>query len=138
MPSHDYSNEVRPLRSRSARWLLIAAGTVLAGLGMLGVVLPLLPGMPFLLLAAACFARASDRLYNALLNNRLVGPSIVQWRRSRSMPLRAKVSAIGLVVVAFGVTVVWALENVWARGGMVALAVGIVAFIARVPTAELE
>jgi uncharacterized membrane protein YbaN (DUF454 family) len=135
-PRHDYGDEVHPLASRAARWMLIVAGTILVGLGVLGVVLPVLPGTPFLLLAAACYARASNRFYNALLNNRVVGPTIVNWRHSRTMPLQAKVSAIGLVTVAFGVTVGWVLVHLWARLGMIALAVGIIVFIARVPTSQ--
>lgn len=132
----DYRGEVHPLRSRTARWVLITVGTALVGLGVLGVILPVLPGTPFLLLAAACYARASDRFYNALLNNRVVGPTIVNWRHSRSMPLQAKVSAIGLVVVAFGITVGWVLEHPWARAGMITVALGIIVFILRVPTAQ--
>lgn len=133
-PRRDYSDEVHVLRSRPVRGALLAAGVVLVGVGALGVVLPVLPGTPFLLLAAACFARASDRFYNALLNNRVVGPTVVSWRHSKSMPLQAKVSAIGLVVLAFGVTVGWVLVHPLARVGMIAIAVGIIVFIVRVPT----
>ena len=77
----DFSRDVRPLKSSWARWLLVGLGTLFVALGALGAVLPVLPTTPFLLLAAACYARASTRFYNWLLNNRLFGPSIEAWRR---------------------------------------------------------
>jgi uncharacterized membrane protein YbaN (DUF454 family) len=105
--AHDYSAEVHPHRSHALRWVYIGVGTLLVGLGVLGVMLPFLPGTPFLLLAAACYARASSRFYNWLLNNRLVGPSIVQWRRSRRIPRSARRRALFLVVVVFTLTVLF-------------------------------
>ncbi len=136
MEQRDYSHEVRPLTSRSARWLLVAAGTVLVGIGILGVILPLLPGTPFLLLAAACYARASTRFYNWLLNNRLVGPTLAAWREDRSIPFRAKVSAISMVIIAFGISAGFVIEPVAARMAMAVLGLGIVVFLMRLPTSE--
>jgi len=57
---------------------------------MLGVVLPVLPTTPFLLLAAACFARSSQRLYDWLLGLRGVGPALQDFREGRGVPARAK------------------------------------------------
>lgn len=62
------------------RVLLLVLGTLCAGIGALGVVLPLLPTTPFLLLAAVCFARASTRLHDALLAHRVLGPYIRDYR----------------------------------------------------------
>jgi uncharacterized membrane protein YbaN (DUF454 family) len=73
------------------------AGTVFVGLGVLGAILPLLPATPFLLLAAACYVRGSERLYNWLMNNRYLGTYIRNFREGRGMPVRAKVIAITLL-----------------------------------------
>ena len=64
--------------SRLVRALLIAAGTLCVALAALGAVLPLLPTVPFLLLAAACYARASERFYRRLLASRTFGPSLTR------------------------------------------------------------
>jgi uncharacterized membrane protein YbaN (DUF454 family) len=86
-----------PVSSGPLRWLLLGAGFAFVGLAALGAALPVLPTVPLLLLAAACFARSSSRFYHWLLTNRLFGPLIRDWRETRSIPFRAKVSAIALV-----------------------------------------
>jgi uncharacterized membrane protein YbaN (DUF454 family) len=84
----------RPHRSRTVRWLLWAAGSLALGLGLLGVVLPGLPTTPFVLLAAACYAKASPRLHAWLLNHRLLGPTLRDWEQHRSLTRRTKTVAV--------------------------------------------
>jgi len=69
-------------------WLL--AGLLALALGVLGIFLPLLPTTPFVLLAAWCFTRGSRRCEAWLLNHRLFGPMVRDWRERRAVPLRAK------------------------------------------------
>ena len=72
-----------------SRWLLIAAGTVFLALGVVGILLPLLPTTPFLLLAAACYAKSSKRFSNWLLNNRVFGKIIKDYREGWGIPLNS-------------------------------------------------
>ena len=72
------------------RALLATAGVIALGLGLLGVVLPGLPTTPFVLLAAACFARASPRLHRWLTRHRFLGPMVRDWEAHRSLPLHVK------------------------------------------------
>lgn len=74
----------------AARIILNTLGTVCVALGVLGVVLPLLPATPFLLLASACYVRGSERLHRRLVSHRLLGPYIEAFRGGRGMPARAK------------------------------------------------
>jgi uncharacterized membrane protein YbaN (DUF454 family) len=76
------------------RWLLIAVGVSSVGLGTLGVFLPLLPTTPFLLLAAACFVRSSDRLHDWLLSHRVYGPIIRGYREHRALPASSKITIL--------------------------------------------
>ncbi len=79
------------------RWLLMTIGIISVGVGTAGIFLPLLPTTPFLLVAAACFIRSSDRLYQWLIHNRWFGSYIRNYREQRALPLRAK--AIALILL---------------------------------------
>ena len=131
---HDFSDEVRPHTNRVVRAVLLTVGVLFAGLGIAGVVLPLLPGMPFLLIAAACFARASDRFYNWLLNHSLVGPPLHVWRNHRRIPRRVKPRAIAAVLVAFGLSTWLALDDTLLRGLWMLFGIGVAVLIAGLPT----
>lgn len=86
------------------RPLWLAAGIVSVGLGLAGVALPLLPTTPFMILAAACFARSSPRLHDWLWNHRLFGPTIRDWRQHRAIPPVAKRASLAAMGAAFGLS----------------------------------
>lgn len=132
----DYSHEVRHHDSRLVRALLVVAGFAFIGLGILGVFLPVLPTTPFLLLAAACFARASARFYNLLLNSRTFGPLIVEWRRHRAIPWRTKLWAIGLMASTLAVSVVFFVREPWLQVALGGLGVLLAAWMASIPSRD--
>ena len=76
------------------RIVLIGLGTIFLALGVVGVVVPGLPTTPFLLLSAACYVRSSERLYTRLLNHKVFGKIIRDFRETRSISLRSKVISI--------------------------------------------
>ena len=76
--------------NQTKRLLYMGAGWSALGLGILGIPLPLLPTTPFLLLAAVCFARGSQRWHDWLLQHPQLGPPIVAWQRERAIPRRVK------------------------------------------------
>ncbi len=84
-------------------WLII--GFTSLALGIAGVVLPLLPTTPFVLLAAYCFARSSPRMYDWLMTHKLFGPLIRNWEQHRAIAPRAKLLAVlsmaGVFVLAW-------------------------------------
>lgn len=73
------------------RLVWIFFGIVSLIIGLLGVILPLLPTTPFVLLAAALFAKSSTRLYNYLAANKYFGPMIISWQETRTVPPKAKI-----------------------------------------------
>jgi uncharacterized membrane protein YbaN (DUF454 family) len=87
-------------------------GLACVGLGMLGVVLPLLPTVPFMLLAAFCFARSSERLHNWLLAHRHFGPAVIDWQERGAIDPRVKristiaISAVFALSLIIGVKIV--------------------------------
>ena len=83
----------------SLRPLWIAGGALSVALGLVGIVLPLLPTTPFLLLAAFCFARGSPRLHNWLIHHPRFGPPIERWRERGAISKKAKLMA-GLAMLA--------------------------------------
>ncbi len=103
----DYSREMNLHDSPALRLLFWALGVLCVLLGIVGALLPVLPTTPFMLLAAACFARASTRFYNWLLNNAIFGPTILEWRRYRSLPWRVKLTAIVLMATTLSVSIIF-------------------------------
>ncbi|HFC53145.1 MAG TPA: DUF454 domain-containing protein, partial [Gammaproteobacteria bacterium] len=84
------------------RIILISVGFLCVALGAVGLVLPVMPTTPFLLVAAACFARSSPRFHDWLLNLRLFGTLIKNWQQNRTIPIRAKLLAIATIVLLGG------------------------------------
>ncbi|MEL6583501.1 MAG: YbaN family protein [Pseudomonadota bacterium] len=81
-----------------ALWMM--GGFIALGLGLLGVVLPLLPTVPLVLLAAFCFARSSERMHQWLVEHPRFGPGIRNWQEHGAISVRGKRMAaisIGLV-----------------------------------------
>lgn len=136
MPPEDYSAEVRRHGSPVVRVLLVVAGTACVGLGVLGLFLPVLPTTPFLLLAAACYARASRRFYNWLLNNRTFGPTIREWRRYRSIPYRTKLTAIVLMSLTLTSSIVFFVHNPYLQAALAILGGALAVWMYRIPSRD--
>jgi uncharacterized membrane protein YbaN (DUF454 family) len=79
------------------KWFYISAGLICLGIGAVGVFVPLLPTTPFLLLAAACFLRSSERLYHWLMNHRIFGSYIRNYREHRAMSIPSKILVLALL-----------------------------------------
>ena len=76
------------------RLLLVTFGLIFLGLGIIGYILPGMPGTIWLIIAAALFVRSSDRLYNFVVNNRLFGRHVGEFLETGAMPLRAKLISV--------------------------------------------
>ncbi|TPW33565.1 DUF454 domain-containing protein [Martelella alba] len=83
------------------RLLLLAGGWLMVGLAIVGAVLPIMPTVPFLIVAAAFFARSSPELEARLMNHKHFGPSLVQWRRHGAISTPAKLLAVTAMAGSF-------------------------------------
>jgi uncharacterized membrane protein YbaN (DUF454 family) len=115
------------------RALLIAGGTLCVGLGVLGIFLPLLPTTVFLLLAAACYARSSERFYLKLINNPVLGAYIRNSREGRGMRRRDKAITLALLWIGIGATMIWTVEAIWLRLLLFGIAGGVTIHVVKIP-----
>jgi uncharacterized protein len=121
-------------RSRVVRILLWIAGSLSLVLGLIGVLLPGLPTTPFILLAAACYARASPRLHQWLLNHRWLGPMLRDWERDRSLTRRTKTVAVGSMLLMVSLSI-WSFRgNATVQGVLLAAALVGAWVVLRIPT----
>ena len=117
-------NKTKAIRNWT-RPLLIIAGTLLVGLGIIGILMPVLPTTPFLLLAAACYARSSQRFYHWLLNNKWFGNYIKNYIQRKGVPLKVKILAITWLWITIGFSVVFAVEVFLVRLILILIAIGV-------------
>lgn len=92
----------RPPAPLRVAWLVF--GFLCVGLGLIGVVLPLLPTAPFMLLAAYAFARSSPRMHDWLVQHPWFGPPIRNWRDHGAIQRGAKLAAAGSMAVVLAVS----------------------------------
>jgi uncharacterized membrane protein YbaN (DUF454 family) len=117
--------EKRKKTSKLSKLALILAGSVFLVLGILGIFLPLLPTTPFLLLAAACYFRSSDRFYNWLMNNKWLGSYIKDYREKKSIPIKIKVVTLSILWLAIAYSVFFVVNIFLLKVILILIAVGV-------------
>ena len=120
------------------RTLLLASGTLCVVLSVLGIFLPVLPTTPFLLLAAICYARSSERFYNWLMTNRWCGEYVRNYREGRGIPLKQKVLTILLLWLTIGYAVWFVISLWWVKLIVLSIAVSVTIHLVRVKTLKPE
>ncbi|TNF22270.1 MAG: DUF454 domain-containing protein [Deltaproteobacteria bacterium] len=129
-----FGEDARAHHSPLVRALYVAAGTVSLVTGVIGILVPVLPTTPFILVATACYVKASPRLYDKILSNRVVGFPVYTWQVNRTVPRRVRVVAVTVVLLTFSTTIAFAVKPLWARLLMAALGLGLATFLWRLPT----
>lgn len=119
------------------RILLIMVGWLCVVLATLGVVLPLLPTTPFLLLAAWCFARSSPRFHHWLLHRSWFGSYLRHWQAHRALPKGAKPKVVALIVTTFAISIYF-VPLLWVRILLVCMMFALLIMMWRLPVVDLE
>jgi uncharacterized membrane protein YbaN (DUF454 family) len=136
--SLSYNMGMSRMSGKLKRRLFIIAGTVAAGIGIIGIVVPVLPTTPFLLLAAICYMHGSERLYNALLRNRLFGNYISNYLEGRGMSLAMKVWTIIILWLAIILTGILLTDSLVVRIILAVVLVGVTVHIILLKTLKKD
>ena len=112
------------MSDRLKRQLLIVTGTICVVIGVIGIFIPILPTTPFLLLAAACYLRSSQRFHSWLMNNRLFGTYIRNYTEGRGIPTKVKLFTIVLLWVTIGISI-WVVANLIVTTILLIIAAGV-------------
>lgn len=131
-PQTQKSSEQKPPHILLQKYL----GIFLVGLAALGVLLPVLPTTPFLLLAARCFSKSSNRWHDWLMRNKTFGSLIRNWEERQCISRRTKLVATSSVCLVGTYTVVFALVNTYAQVATAALLIYALVFICRLSVCE--
>ncbi|AWT50300.1 YbaN family protein [Acinetobacter baumannii] len=88
--------------NRFVRLIFMILGAVFFILGLIGIVLPVLPTTPFILLTATCWAKGSIKFNNWLLNHKIFGKMVIDWQQHRAIPRKAKYLAWSMMALSCG------------------------------------
>ncbi|MCX6064987.1 MAG: YbaN family protein [Chloroflexi bacterium] len=119
---------------RKSVWIL--GGTICIGLGLIGVLFPILPTTPFLLLAAFCYARGSKRIYHWLVYQSWAGATIQNYQSGHGIPPKQKAFTIALLWLTIGSTIYLVPLAWWLKIVLVAVATGVTIHLARMKNCQ--
>ncbi len=107
------------------KYLFLLAGSLSILLGVIGIVVPLLPTVPFLLLAAYLYARGSERFYLWLIHHEWFGTILANYKDGKGIPLRIRIYSLLFLWLTLGISMLLFVENMIAKLIMLAVAVGV-------------
>lgn len=118
--------------SRLIRWPSLLLAYLFLGLAVIGVVLPGLPTVPFLLLAGWFAARGSERLHRWLYAHPHFGALLINWEQQKAISRRTKTIAVVLLLISWGI-MFWRIDYPWLLAGLALLFAAVAAFIVTRP-----
>ena len=103
--------------------LIFIGGFISLILGIIGLVIPILPTTPFLLLASAAFAKSSERFNNWLLNNKILGAYIKNYREGKGLPLKIKAITLSLLWITIIISIIFLMHLFWVQFVLICIAI---------------
>lgn len=111
------------------RTLWVILGFVFIGIGIIGYLTPMMPGLVFFLIAAFCFAKGSRKFLRMLIENRYVGQQIIDFKKGRGMTVETKLIAITMMLVSMFVSAFYLVDIYWVRWAICITALVVVVII---------
>lgn len=134
----DYSNdESEKISDKIKRGLLIVAGTISLIIGTVGIVIPVLPTTPFLLIATACYLRGSEKLHNWILNNRVIGEFIKNYKEGKGILIKHKIFTITLLWLTIMISTLFVVSLLYLRIILITIAIIVTTHILSLPTYKI-
>jgi uncharacterized protein len=115
--------------NRVLRIFLVTSGFLMVGMGILGAILPVVPGTVFFIIAAICFAKSSEKFYKLLIHNRYVGPHLQNYLEEKFIPVKTKIIIISSLWISITASAVYVLDVLWQRAILFLVAVGVSIYI---------
>jgi uncharacterized membrane protein YbaN (DUF454 family) len=106
---------MKKLASNTIKSLWVAAGFVFTGIGIIGMITPLMPGLVFFIIASYCFAKGSRRFLRMLIGNPYIGPRILDFKRGKGMTRSTKISALGVLWIGVIISAFFLVDKEWVK-----------------------
>jgi len=124
------------MRDSIKKILLLSLGTLSLILGFIGIFIPLLPTTPFLLLAAACYIRGSQKFYYLLIKNRWLGEYIKNYQDGKGIPLKVKIITIIILWITIIISIIIFVFNSIIQIILFFIAIGVTIHIIKIKTID--
>jgi len=121
-------------KNKFIRSLFFVAGTITLVLGAVGIVLPILPTTPFLLISLACYLRSSERMTHWMLNNKYFGTYIRNYKEGKGIPMKTKLFAITVLWITISLSAFVLVPILVVQIILLVVAVGVTVHLIRLPT----
>ena len=127
--------KIKIVKNPVGRLLLKLLGFLCIALGVLGILLPVLPTTPFLILAAVCFSYSSEKFFNKIISHPKFGASVKNYLDGKGIPRRAKKIAVAVLWLSIGLST-WIVKPIGLKIFLPALAIYVTWFILREPDSD--
>ena len=127
--------QMNKVRNPFLRGVLIVCGWLAIVCGVAGIFLPVVPTVPFLLLAAACFAKSSEVFHQWLLQHNHLGPLLHGYLNGTGIPFRAKMTSLAMISMSVPASVIFFVNSTWLKVVLIVIALIICGYLLSLPTA---
>jgi uncharacterized membrane protein YbaN (DUF454 family) len=125
-----------PFTTTITKTFWIVLGFIFVGVGIVGYITPLMPGLVFFLIATFCFAKGSRKFLRMIIGNKYVGQQILDFKKGKGMTVKTKILAITMMLISMFISAFYMVEIVWVKWAICITALGVVVIILLQKTKE--